>query len=411
MAKQEYHRVALAATAPYCNSSVVGRMNAYLHLDLPPYHKASSHAIKRTPKVKSGVGAKRSSAHSDTNSRQASQIPEMYSYNMHKHAYFPSDEQGQKVENVSDPALHDPTVVRSRSQSSSDQQSATPRSTNRQEFKGHGRDRGQTSDKGLCSGGKDRLHNNNSNYQSASGRCSTYRLEESSPGSSEVMSCRTKLSDRKLPVAREEQRNSDAMNGVLTVEALKQWVPDMKQRTSTQDLANPNIGIQFLNTCQKTLASKNTTKTVSTPASHQVRKERVSAHPVPLLSLRNQSDIPNQNNSNSLARQALHCYESNACLSPVKPVQRSDLVTDLGDWVSSFELRHHPQPLKSLKMSPQRRSSAWTSVCQDQRSESRLVSNLQDQMHNCQSTKHKVHHQEVIKSYFVDFSFLFIFLC
>ncbi|XP_071484715.1 uncharacterized protein [Diadema antillarum] len=300
----QYQRLGLVSSAPYWNSAVAGRMNAYLHLDTPPYHKTPSHhPASRNKKTNSKPGAVGSSVTSKKRTA-ASQIPELFSYNMHNHSYYPKNDSDRKVEASNDLASIDPSSSRSRSYSSQDPQNHTPGSDqNRQDSK-----RVDIKDAPR----KEKHQNNNSChnailYPNQYGVANKHR--PGNGGGSMVLS---------------EQKDSEAMSGVLTVEALKKWIPSGKQKKCARELVTPELGLQFLTSCQKTLAARHMAKTDAAEA-HTPGKS--SSSPIPLLTMKSHGTPVNRNNNRAVEGrpgEASPGTTPSFTLSPLRPATMGD---------------------------------------------------------------------------------------
>ncbi|XP_063955792.1 uncharacterized protein LOC135154229 [Lytechinus pictus] len=304
-------------------------MNSYLHLDNPPYHKLlnqpSNHNRRSNSKSNNTEPTTRPSLRSDRRT-PASYISEVFSYNMHNHSYYPTEMHVSKIETVSDPTLSGQGANRARSQDPRSLASGSDLS--RRVTEG-----GRLKDGSKESGGKDKQQNNNSSHQSLSEMHCVYRMDRASQRPNSMS--RPRLSDGRARVVWDEDKNpKDAMNGVLTVEALQQWVPDTRQRGGTRELMTPILSLQFLNVCQKKIAARHAKKPEledqQTSSSSGLVQKKTSA--IPLLSLSNPATKKNQNNNRSgLSMEDcphLPDVSSKTSLSSLKSVSGTDLLVE-----------------------------------------------------------------------------------
>ncbi|XP_011677514.1 tubulin polyglutamylase ttll6 isoform X1 [Strongylocentrotus purpuratus] len=331
----EYHRLALTSSVPYSNSVLERRMNTYLHLDTPPYHKRSNHPSyhkKRSSSKSSNTEATRPSLLHE-NKTPASNIPEVFAYNMHNHLYYTTEMHVSKLETVSDPTLSGQSTSRSKPLPSQDPPSLAPGSDlSRRVTEG-----GRLKDNSKESAGKDKQRNNNSSHQSLPEMHSVYRTDRTSQRPNST--CWPRLSDGRARVVWDEHKKpSNAMNGVLTVEALKQWVPDTKQRGSTSEIMTTELGLQFLSSCQKTLAARHVKELDDQQHSMSSGSVKKKPSAIPLLSLNNLVTKKNQNNnSNGSMEDYPHLPDtsSKTSLSPLKYVSGTELLLESLDDIAS----------------------------------------------------------------------------
>lgn len=328
MTKQEYHRLALTSSVPYSNSVLERRMNTYLHLDTPPYHKRSnqpSYRKQRSCSKSSNTEATRPSLRHEKKTL-ASHIPEVFAYNMHNHSYYTTEMHVSKIETVSDPTLSGQSTSRSRPLPSQDPPSLAPGSDlSRRVTEG-----GTLKDNPKENAGKDKQQNNNSSHQSLPEMHCVYRTDRTSQRPNST--CRPRLSDGRARVVWDDNKKpSDAMNGVLTVEALKQWIPDTKQRGSTSELMTTELGLKFLNSCQKTIAARHVKELDDQQHSMSSGSVKKKPSTIPLLSLKNLVTKKNQNNNSSGSMEDyphLPDTPSQTSLSPLKYVSGTELLLE-----------------------------------------------------------------------------------